>query len=244
MAEEVIQIQLKDKLFALRDLFDRLFYDISPTKVVYNRYSSVGDDIGIRRDVLSDSQCLQIEHLAGFIASAVQYFENSSIKQLNKVHNILSEGTDDPHDLKNLVDSLMAGKRKSDRTISLLHEYLTNEINRSEDLANKVKELETELVNKTDELLRVTKALKKAKNGLQCNDPSTVSVSLNEQSQPDVASTAPIVNDEAKADPFSLEGCYIRKKFDETFFFGLVVRYNEPYYLVCKIDFIPCIASN
>ena len=226
-----IQQQLKDKLLSLRDLFDELFSDISPTRTL-NGASNISDrldSISIKRHILTDSQCLHIEHLSGFIASAVKYFEDFDIKQLNEVHKILVTCTE-----YDTVSRLTVAKRRSDRTISLLHDYLKNEINRSEDLANRVKELEIDQVNKTDELLRVRKELQKIKGALQNKNAEKLHPA-NPMNNDEMSSTskAPTDDDAFNFDPQSLNGRFIRKKFDDKFYFGLIVNYKAPYYMVC-----------
>eukprot|EP01035_Chromulina_nebulosa_P000194 gene194-288_t len=229
-----IQQQLKDKLLSLRDLFDELFSDISPTRTLNGTSNNSDrlDSISIKRHILTDSQCLHIEHLSGFITSAVKYFEDFDIKQLNEVHKILVTCTE-----YDTVSRLTVAKRRSDRTISLLHDYLKNEINRSEDLANRVKELEIDQVNKTDELLRVRKELQKIKGALQ-NKNAEKLFPANPMNNDDMSSTskAPTDDDALSFDPQSLNGRFIRKKFDDKFYFGLIVNYTAPYYMVVYED--------
>ena len=226
-----IQQQLKDKLLSLRDLFDELFSDISPTRTLNGTNNSDRvDNISIKRNILTDSQCLHIEHLSGFIGSAVKYFEDFDIKQLNEVHKILVTCSE-----FDTVSKLTVAKRRSDRTISLLHDYLKNEINRSEDLANRVKELEIDQVNKTDELLRVRKELQKTKATLQNKNAEKLHPTTNLTNDDDISSTSKaLVDDDAfNFDSQSLNGRFIRKKFDDKFYFGLIVQYKSPYYKVC-----------
>lgn len=226
-----IQQQLKDKLLSLRDLFDELFSDISPTRISPTTLiDDRSDNIAIQRNVLTDSQCLRVEHLAGFISSAIKYFEDFDIKQLNEVHKILVTCSE-----YDTVSRLTAAKRRSDRTISLLHDYLKNEINRSEDLANRVKELEMDQVNKTDELLRVRKELQKTKAAL----PNKTVEKMNPIGSEDTTDAAKaLADDDAfNLDPHSLNGRFIRKKFDDKYYFGLIVNFQAPYYMVCYFAF-------
>lgn len=261
-----VQLLLEEKINLARILFDRIFFDIAPTKPIVKTfatsddligsYNTESDPVAMQREVLSDSQCQALDHLSGLLADAAQIFEETRLQQINESCKLLLPSEIGSSSVFLSKDRISSSKR-NDRTISLLQNFLTIEISRSEELESKVKVLEQELVDKTDRLLRASNQLKRValrskrvngvaevpSNGIELEESQPAieadDTANDDERNVDVDDHEDEVSEAKKADvsfdPNTFSGTFIRKKFEKEYYFGLVINYSHPYFLVSFI---------
>ena len=163
------------------------------------------------RECFTPQQCEIIKYISGFFMDAQKHANNIkfllSTSDMN--HNdidptVLDNSKERIEYLENLIQERDNKEIKDGIQIRVLQEYLVNELNRTETLDNKLKELESYIVNLEEEKNVYMKKLSE----ITCND------------------------EKARFEYKDLMNRYIMKKFDNKRFFGMVTDYNDPYFMV------------
>jgi len=227
-------------------LFDKLFYDISPTRK-YNVFPR-SPSIEISRQLLSDIQCNAISRLSGSLFNLHTIFENAKLQKKLQA-TILAET-----DLKFPMNiTTIENARVATQQCAMLKQYLTLELARSEKLDHANKQLETDMVSIVEEKVKLIQELNewKAKAERMKNTTTTSSSSssssvlVTKSHPPRINNSAPkqqtnlsqntttTISGNNSIDPATLMGKYVRKEFYGVGkFFGLIVQYFEPFYRV------------
>lgn len=199
-------------IVALEDaslIFDELFGDISP---VDSTQEHVLKGIArFSRYELSLSQLDYVKRLSGLIATSKKSAELCKHLLMEPLNDTESER------IRFLENSLRDAEKlesKQEQRVLLLQEYLVHELRRAEELENKLREKESELVSAEDKIDKLNKRLSHGdQNGngkrLRTDDPT---------------------------DDFI--GSFVRKRFAESYYFGVVVKFDAPYYRVSTMKLL------
>ena len=203
------QLTVFNRLDDIAEAFDNLFDDISPIGK-HGKRSKVGLPKGIRiqRDALSLEQREEVKHLSGFIKSALEAinairFSDTQEEQAD-INSRLRE-------MEKLLEIKDKHARRDARTISILQEFLVQELTRADELESRIKEKEQDLVKQTDLLMQTQK-----RNG----NMSSVPDSLRAKS----------------TNIHDLLMKYVYKKFGKQKFFGLIVDFDEKWFRVSSVE--------
>jgi hypothetical protein len=195
-------------------LFNEIFADIAPTKKLNSRQNPHK----ILKSALSDIQLEAVKRLAGFICHADACADelrvrNDDYLKLKAVPTPFLL-TSDIVDIPSSSDEI-----QKETTDAILREYLVTELVRAENLEKSVKRLESKLTEKQTE---IDKLLRKLEN----LDSSEKKAALE--------SRMALVEEKIGnvEDGEELCNMYIRKDFGGTPFFGLLTRFNNPFYEV------------
>lgn len=203
----------------------------------------------IDSSLLTGEQCEAIVQLSGYLQSIEQHVKAAKLQQLHQ--NSMLKDID-----VNLSDRAQREEKsilKLQKKISLLQDMLVSEMNRSEGLEVSLRRVEEQIVSYADENKKLKAKLERTikkdvehaegvRNGvrsasfpLHSNGQSHSNETLNGQT----ASTK--LEKEAKAVALKTEyasyaGRYVRKEFDGKKYFGLVLYYDEPWFMVLYQD--------
>jgi len=195
-------------------LFDAIFKKISTTRK-YNE-PAVVRDIDIDHNGLSNKQCEAINILAGLLsetrdASQLIRPRSAAYKELSTV---VMPWTPPQQHLMSTSEPQTESERVSGITISLLRQYLMRQLCHTTELEKDIEKHEGTIVDLTHEnkMLRVSLKMYSA--------PEHADVMLDSQDVPGGG----------------FIGCYVRKKFQKMYFFGIITRFNAPWYQVHVIN--------
>jgi hypothetical protein len=201
-------------LSAVVRLFNEVFVEIAPTK----KLNIQNYPHKILKSALSDIQLEAIKRLAGFICHAdacadelrehnVDYLKLKAVPTPFLLTNDIVDGSTSTDDVQ------------KETTDAILREFLVTELVRAETLEKSVKQLESTLTQKQTEIDRLLKKLE--------NLDSTEKKAALESRMALVEEKIGNVEDGEE-----LCNMYIRKDFGGTLFFGLLTRFNNPFYEV------------
>lgn len=200
-------MDLLPKLESALLLFDKLFFRVAPTRK-YN--ADIHDaSLEINLSTLSDAQRTAIAQLSGQFSAMHKHLHTQHLDQF--------QARLEPNAPQTSVkapptrEMLVKGAR-------LLQGYLVNELARCEDLEKQVHQLESDLVLANQDKEALKKKLERYK-------PADI------RHQP-VRRPVPQDSVEVPADPLKLIGQFLRKRFGEVHFFGLVANFTYPFYQV------------
>jgi hypothetical protein len=189
------------------ELFNNLFTEISPITTLSKSSdkdaspSQYFEHTTVSPYVLSGLQKEHIKYMSGLLSKAQQMCVES--KYLIQ-SNFNSEIRDRIIFLENKISEYETNATKELQKVRVLQEYLVNEINRNENLEERIAELEEKLVSSEEEK-------RKYMNKVY----SLTGMSADKALQID-----------------DLIGKYVMKKFEEDRFFGRIVGYKYPYFQV------------
>ena len=239
------------------ELFDDLFFDVAPINV----YNETGKGRGVKLEVnsLSERQCLIAKELSGHLSSARRNlrlsdeFDAQSPPASRPGMTLLAAAVPAPK-LTSIDPQMMAMEKK----MSMLRDYLVNELVRSE-------RAELALKTKEDELVEITaqcEKLKKKISALSASNAAASAASMNSfvtaaASTSKVAVKAMAVPtashntyagsraasaDRIDTQPKSYVHTYVRKQFGNSYFFGIVAAYDavDQYFQVCSCLYRAC----
>lgn len=233
-------------------LFDRLFYDISPSRK-YNVFPR-SPSIEISRNLLTELQCVHISRLAGFMNKIAETLEKVRLQKVQKKSILANVEIKFPPD-----SDLIEESRKSVIRATVLQQYLSVEFIRSEKYEAQVKELEGEMVSMHEKSQKLEKEIDRLKNELRkqstgaagavahtatttitsvkkLDKPSkVVEKPLVTKNEPILSLRSPMKTATTKRKPEDFIGKYVRKEFLGQRFFGVIAKYEEPFYTVSYI---------
>ena len=184
-------------------IFDIIFYDISPIQR-YNFFKR-NKSIEIPRLSLNDSQCDAIKKLSGYLTALRDTIAQYKTNRAVDAVKLPDYGTANEIAESNVENPSQTMQLQ--RANNLLQDYLVHELNRSEQLVHNLKAKEAELVAVTAERDRLFKL-----------KPEAISESLTPA--------------EMLKNPSVALNKYVRKKFNDFYYFGIVASFNHPYFLV------------
>lgn len=192
-----------EKMEETIELFNEIFYNIAPTKKLNQLHLQESDRFD--RSALSDRQCNAIKQLSGKMSEIQEFMVDTQLRNSPKFNTMVGNFE---------KRKIYYSDKITARRISLLQEYLSQELDRSENLEFRLKEKEEELVDLQAQLNRLTK-----------RTPKTTASSVTES-----------VKSVEEEDPTALVRCFVRKQFGKTFFFGLVIKHLNPWFRVVYED--------
>ena len=198
-------------------------------------------DPKISPDLLTRSQFQRVQHLFSYLASMKSTSEKLHLLFHNK-HAI--DGLENDYDaearfeIERLQNESTQNKKKEGKQLKIicaLRDYLMIEINRSEDADTQLKLAEDKLVKMTVERNKYMKvALQLQLNNMK---GEVVTADSNGVVIRKTAATPVVFNTEM---PELYCGSFVRKKFGNNFFFGLIVYFKQPFFKVRKFYLFLC----
>lgn len=211
--------------------FDRLFGNV----VTISRDSH---DQRNQSAVLVDASLFDVDQneaivqLSGYLTSIFGHIQTVRLKALHsrcsmKDVNVVFEA---PRDQEETTAKLR-------KRISLLQDMLVQEINKSEELEASLRKSEADLLSATDaksDLQRKLERLQKRErimgvSGISTAESAVGSVSF--EAQPQLPAEETLVDN-----PYDLLGRYVRKQFDKRKYFGVIISFEAPFFMVIYED--------
>lgn len=211
------------------EIFNSLFGKITTIQSNHNHIKSVNPVHEINSSTLTSDQKHAIKQLAGVLMDmSVIIPSMSKTSSIDSSDNIEKVAELDQHTVNhNLLE------RKQKRTISALQDYLYQELTRCEELESKLQAKEMELVNVVVERDKYLKKCQQENLISSQSHSRAISSSLNQS-----ATSAKANFDELDTfTPQEWIGRYIRKGFGSSYYFGIVVSYDAPYFKVSTSPF-------
>eukprot|EP01038_Epipyxis_sp_PR26KG_P008606 gene8606-11630_t len=284
----ITEVALSNNINEAIELFDRIFYYIAPTNTINlypnnnntGKVNNINDfpGISLNPNTISPKQLDAIKQLSGFLINCKTTIDNMRLKELSNSSNNFNNfiPVQDSIELFHSPTSLPLSmtltpfeyikqnqqkEKRLQSTITILQEYLVNELNRSEELELKLKAKDIELLQVADEKHELEKKYLKKKSGMSNgtlynydvsdaeNEDIIVLDDFNESKETVILNGKSVANNSTKVsiktktkqkskttDPSTFIGRHIRKKFNNEMFFGLVTRYVAPFYEVVYED--------
>lgn len=211
-------------------------YDLCETETS-NGCSAISQDPDpkISPDLLTRSQFQKVQHIFSYLATMKSTSEKLHLLFHNKYAiDELGDDADAEAKLENerLQNEATQNKKREGKqlkVISALRDYLMIEINRSEDADTQLKLAEDKLVKMTVERNKYMKVALQ----LQINNMKgeTLTADGNGLVFRKTAATPVVFNTET---PELYCGSFVRKKFGNNYFFGLIVYFRQPFFKVRK----------
>lgn len=223
------------------EVFDELFLQIAPINL-YND-PSFGHDLKICRRSLTDRQCHAIKALSGHLISA-----RNHLKQQQDSAAFAPNSTGGNSNATTLESDASLAKK-----MILLQEYLVNELNRSEHAEQRLKVKEDELVAVTAEKEKLLKKIAAMTAGgiyVQSNAGGSSYSTSSVKAGSATVKTEYQPSDRGDPNPHNYVGCYIRKAFGNSYFFGVIAAYDQPeqYFqvrpIICHTFSCPIVTHN
>lgn len=207
--------------------FDKIFHDIASCAAHYEFHRDPHKEIP--RSQLSATQCAAIGQLSGYLTEVHEYVTDYKLTKKHEESSLKSFPLLQP---KKDYDE----HRKLCQRVTLLQEYLVNELTHSEQLESRLLEAESQLLKLTDEKNKLMKKISRYEGGgtMQVSASNTSTAHHNHAAGSKETSDTTTGNnlDEMSedVDPLALLGKFIRKQFGDRKYFGLVCNYDKPYY--------------
>ena len=210
-------------------LFNELFSRVSSVDTKSDRKSVYNGIVPIFEE-LHEDQRHSIKNLSGLIQESLNMLE--SMRQHNSQGHESEDLSERVSHLEKLLEERDSASRRDQIKISTLQEFLVQEIVGGDEARAKVKAKDAELVALAEE----TKKLRK----------TAAKQSLTAELRPNGASSHTDAKESksssALSDPRSMIDKFVRKSFGSRGFFGLIVRYDDPYFkVIIQHHFIPAI---
>jgi hypothetical protein len=238
------EVECLNNLQEACEIFDHLFPKIvsirSSPNVIDNSEQKKYDVAAFTLEKVERQQRELIKHMSGFLLTALN--ASQSLLNLKKEAALNGDSSsssgstiNDNFDEKyNNMEKLMMEKSKleikNNKTIATLQEFLVLELNRNEKLEETLKAKEIELVNVTVERNKLEKS-SNGSQGLRSSSSDYAVEKAKSKDQKDRMEAAQALYN----NPMNVLGMYVRKSFGSSFFFGLIVSYEVPYYKVYYI---------
>ena len=200
-------------------LFNELFSRVSSVDTKSDRKSVYNGTVPIF-DELQEDQRHSIKNLSGLIQESLNMLE-STRHHSNQAHESENLSERIKH-LEKLLEERDSTSRRDQIKISTLQEFLVQEIVGGDEARAKVKAKDAELVALAEETKKLRKAAAKQSQAAELRPNGG---SLHTDAKESKSSSA-------LSAPLSMIDKFVRKSFGSRGFFGLIVRYDDPYFKV------------
>lgn len=213
-----------DQISQALALFNQIFVDIAQNTggtVIHRR-----DEIEIHHYNLSNPQNDAITQLYGFLNSVQEHTQAVRLKGIHQVSKLKSVPITFPDPSKNVASVNVLQKK-----IFCLQQFLVQELNRSEKSEAKVKKLENDLLQVTDELHKALKSNGRRQDSKISEASSTSTATLTQRQlelKVKTEAAAQNADPDPQENPQFYIGRYVRKHFDNgKKYFGLIIGFDE-----------------
>jgi hypothetical protein len=217
----------------------------SSSSAAQQKQGSPNKEAVITRERLSSSHCERIKHISGYLISIKKaadflYRLQHRLVDEDSISGNRNLSPSPDEELAKLRETLIQRKKHEEATqkkICALQDFLVNELNRAEAAENALKVRENELVQITEERNKYMKMVAQLQAGGRVPGNGMVLKSetgggAGQNASENATAVTVVTTKSSQPNVVDLVGKYIRKKFGSSFFFGLVVAFDKPFYKV------------
>jgi len=224
------------------EIFNSLFGGITTIRSQYHNITGIRSILPTHEvdiSTFSPDQKHAIKQLGGLLMDMMIVLPSNTDEENKDISKVELDQPNNNHIL--IIDQNLL-ERKQKRTISALQDYLSQELTRAEELESKLQAKEMELVHVVAERDMYMKKYQQV-NLNSSSQIQSKAIYSSQSNQPVTSSITKLKNDDIEV-PFNPQewvGRYIRKAFGSSYYFGIVVYFDTPYFKVLPLSYYRCL---